>query len=61
MSTFLTTLTEVASSVFGEGGVVPTFFAWLTSTAVLPYFAIGIGVSLLLLGVKIVRGVIWGN
>lgn len=61
MSTLLSTLTEVATSIFGTGGVVPTFFTWLTSSTVLPYFAIGIGVSLLLLGVKIVRGIIWGN
>lgn len=42
-------------------GLVTKYFAWLTSESVLPYFAIGIAVSLLLLAVKVVRGAVWGN
>lgn len=41
-------------------GVIPTFFKWVTSDAVLPYFALGICVSLVLLAVKVVRGTVWG-
>ena len=41
-------------------GVIPTVFTWITSTPVLPFLAIGIGCSLALFGVKIIRGIIWG-
>lgn len=41
-------------------GVIPTFFTWVTKPEVLPYFALGICVSLVLLAVKVVRGTVWG-
>ena len=41
-------------------GVIPTFFNWVTSPTVLPFFALGICVSLVLLAVKVVRGTVWG-
>lgn len=53
-------LTQMTTTLFGADGVIPTVFTWITSTAVLPYLAIGIGCSLALFGVKIIRGVIWG-
>lgn len=40
--------------------VVGDVFAFITSNAVLPYFVIGIAVSLTLVGVMIVRRVVWG-
>lgn len=51
----------LADGLFGTDGLVLTFFSWLVSDAVLPFFIIGMTVSLILLGVKIVRGVIWGT
>lgn len=53
-------LTQLTSTLFGTNGVIPTVFSWVTSATVIPYFAIGIGISLALVGVKIIRGVIWG-
>lgn len=60
-------LTQLVTTLFGTGtgtgavtGVIPTVFSWITSTAVLPFFAIGIGCSLALFGVKVIRSVIWG-
>lgn len=53
-------LTQMTTTLFGTNGVIPTVFTWITSAAVLPYLAIGIGCSLALFGVKIIRGVIWG-
>lgn len=53
-------LTQITSTLFGTGGVIPTVFSWITSTTVLPYFAIGIACSLALFGVKAIRSVIWG-
>lgn len=41
-------------------GAIPTFFNWVTGPTVLPYFALGICVSLVLLAVKVVRGTVWG-
>lgn len=61
MSALMSTLTQFATSLFGAGGVVPTFFTWLTSESVLPYFLIGVAVSITLLAIRIVRGVIWGD
>ena len=54
-------LTQLTSTLFGTGGVITTVFSWITSAAVLPYFAIGIGCSLALFGVKVIRGVVWGS
>lgn len=42
-------------------GVIPTLFNWITSNSVLPYFAIAIGCSLALFGVKVIRSVVWGS
>lgn len=58
-------LTQLTSTLFGSGegadGVLVTVFSWLTSASVLPYFAIGIGCSLALFGVKVIRSVVWGS
>lgn len=47
-------LTQLTTTLFGAGGVIPTVFGWVTSADVLPYLAIGIGCSLSLFGVKII-------
>lgn len=60
MGGLVTNLTSFMGALFGTGGVVPTFFSWVTSAEVLPYFGLGICVSLVLLAVKVVRGTIWG-
>ncbi len=57
-------LTQLTTTLFGSGanpGVISTVFSWVTSTTVLPYFAIGIGCSLALFGVKVIRSVVWGS
>lgn len=63
-----TALSQLVTTLFGTGvgtgavkGVVPTVFSWLTSSDVLPFFAIGIGCSLALFGVKVIRSVVWGS
>ena len=53
-------LNQLTTTLFGTGGVIPTVFGWVTSADVIPYLAIGIGCSLALFGVKIIRGIIWG-
>lgn len=45
-------LTQLTGTLFGTNGVIPTVFTWVTSSTVLPYFAIGIGISLALVGVS---------
>lgn len=58
-----TALSQLTTTLFGSGetpGTIATVFTWLTSTTVLPYFAIGIGCSLALFGVKVIRSVVWG-
>lgn len=54
-------LTQLTSTLFASGGVIPTVFSWVTGSTVLPYFAIGIGCSLALFGVKVIRSVVWGS
>lgn len=54
-------LTQLTSTLFGTSGVISTVFSWVTSSTVLPYFAIGIGCSLALFGVKVIRSVVWGS
>lgn len=44
-----------------SGGVIPIVFKWVTSSSVLPFFAIAIGCSLALFGVKVIRSVVWGS
>lgn len=53
-------LSQLTTTLFGADGAISTVFEWMTSATVLPYFAIGIGISLALFGVKIIRSVIWG-
>lgn len=56
-------LTQLTTTLFGTGetpGVISTVFTWITSEDVLPFFAISIGISLALVGVKIIRSVVWG-
>ena len=60
MDKLVSNLNSFISALFGTGGLVPTFFGWVTSTDVLPYFVLGICVSLVLLAIKIVRGTVWG-
>lgn len=70
MTNLLNILKDFAIMLFGgtpsgEGateiaGVIPQFFDWVVSAPVLPYFALGICVSLVLLAVKVVRGTVWG-
>lgn len=68
MSAIIEVLQGVAVALFGNGetgagavaGAIPTFWEWLTKPAVLPYFLIGVGVSLLLLAVRVVKGIFWG-
>ena len=60
MANLVSNLNSFVSALFGTGGLVPTFFTWVTSTDVLPYFVLGICVSLVLLAIKIVRGTVWG-
>ena len=57
----MTTVFSQLAQFFGEAGPIPTVLGWITSAEVLPFFALGITVSLILFGVKIVRGTIWGN
>lgn len=59
MTEIINVLQSISSGLFGEGGAIPTFFSWLTGDA-LPYFLIGVGVSLLLLAIRVVKGVFWG-
>lgn len=51
---------NVMTGLFGTGGAIPTFWAFLTGENVLPYFLVGVAVSLILLGVKLVKGIFWG-
>lgn len=53
-------VTQLTSTLFGAEGVISTVFEWVTSATVIPYFSIGIGISLALVGVKIIRSVVWG-
>ena len=71
MSGIVSSLKDFAVMIFGGtigsgesaltvDGLLKTFFTWVTSTDVLPYFVLGICVSLVLLAIKIVRGTVWG-
>lgn len=48
------------TEVIGWGGEVLTAIMSGQLTALLPVFAIGIGVSVVLFGVKLVRKICWG-
>lgn len=60
METITSTMQSIASALFGTNGAIPTFWNWLTGADVLPYFLIGVGISLLMLGVRVVKGIFWG-
>lgn len=67
MTAIVNTLQSIGVALFGGTlgeqtvtGAIPTFWNWLTDPDVLPYFLIGVCVSLLLLAVRIVKGVFWG-
>ena len=56
-------LTQLTTTIFGSGetpGVIATVFDWVTSADVLPYFGISVAVSLTLVGIKVIRSVVWG-
>lgn len=59
---FARTLFEFFFSTAAENqGIIPQIFNWLISDTVLPYFGIGIVVSLVLAGVGICTKVFWGR
>ena len=67
MEAIISTLESIIIALFGGTlgektvvGAIPTFWTWLTGPEVLPYFLIGVTVSLLLLGVRIVKSIFWG-
>ena len=67
MDAILSVLESIAVALFGGTvgsetitGAVPTFWNFITGPEVLPYFLIGVGVSLLLLAVRVVKSVFWG-
>ena len=60
VTTGMTTVFSQVAQFFGETGPIPAVFSWITGTDVLPYFSLGITVSLVLFGVKVVRDTIWG-
>lgn len=59
-ATGMATVFSQIGEFFGTNGPIPAVWTWITSTEVLPYAALGITVSLILFGVKVVRGTIWG-
>lgn len=59
-TTGMATIFSQIAQFFSDTGPIPTVWAWLTGADVLPYFGLGIAVSLILFGVKMVRGAIWG-
>lgn len=59
-SNMATALKSMFTLLMGDGGAVPTFFGWITSAEVIEWAILGIACSLILFGVKVVRGTIWG-
>lgn len=55
-----TIFATLQQGITGMITAVTSMFDFITSTDVLPWFAIGIVASLVLFGVKIVRRVVWG-
>lgn len=51
---------QIADFFTAGTGPIPVVWSWITSADVLPFATLGIGVSLILFGVKVVRGTIWG-
>lgn len=67
MQAIIQVLNSISVALFGgtvgettTTGAIPTFWNWLTGDAVLPFFLIGVGVALLLLAVRVVKGIFWG-
>ncbi len=67
MQAIVDVLQNIAIALFGGTlgeetvvGAIPTFWNWLVDPQVLPYFLVGVGVSLLLLAVRVVKGIFWG-
>lgn len=64
MEALLSVLTSLFGALFstaeGSQGIVVQLFEWLTTSPVLPFFGLGIVVSLVLLGIKVIRGLFWG-
>lgn len=58
--TMATAIQSAFTLLFGTNGAIPTFFTWVTSDAVIEWFILGVACSLVLFGVKVVRGTIWG-
>ena len=63
MSTFLTTIGDALSEIITWLGNVVTA---ITSSegalgALMPFLAISIGISILMLGIRVLRGFIWGD
>lgn len=50
----------ISTAVTAIISTVTEVFAMITGEAMLPYFVIGIAVSLTMVGVMIVRRVVWG-
>lgn len=54
-------MTELLTGAFtGIISAATQVFTFATSTAVGPYFVLGIGVSLVMAGILVVRRLIWG-
>lgn len=51
---------QIGTTLFGATGFIPTAFAWVTSSEVLPFFCIGIACSGALFAVKAIKSVVWG-
>lgn len=58
----LTSVTDGISSVIDWIGTVVTSLVGAEGAlhALLPLFAIGIAISAIMLGIKVVRGIVWG-
>lgn len=59
-SVITTIFATLQDGITGMITAVTSMFEFITSANVLPWFAIGIVASLVLLGIKIVRRVVWG-
>lgn len=57
MAGFLSNIQSIISAVISAA---TSMFTWMTSEAVLPYFLIGIGLSICLFVVNVIRRVVWG-
>lgn len=67
MGQIINVLNQISIALFGGPlgeetitGAIPTFWNWLTKPEVLPFFIMGCAVSLILLAVRVVKGIFWG-